>query len=73
MTVPTKLLRISVAEISVAFRATLIDRGGGTGAKRIMITHPERGEFIRRLTGWEFVEPGTLTLSTMRFHFHYPP
>jgi hypothetical protein len=47
---------------SITFRATLIDRGRGTGAKRIMNAHPERGEFIRRLTGWERVEPGTLTL-----------
>ena len=46
----------------VAFKGTLIDRGSGTGAKRIMDAHPERGEFIRRLTGWEQVEPGTLTL-----------
>jgi hypothetical protein len=46
----------------VAFKGTLIDRGRGTGAKRIMDAHPKRGEFIRRLTGWEQVEPGTLTL-----------
>jgi hypothetical protein len=50
---------------SITFRATLIDRGRGTGAKRIMNAHPERGEFIRRLTGWERVEPGTLTLSPL--------
>src|SRR5258707_9683669 len=48
--------------ISVVFKGTLIDRGKGTGAKRIMNAHPERGEYIRRLTGWERVEPGTLTL-----------
>jgi hypothetical protein len=47
---------------SIKFKATLIDRGKGTGAKRIMVSHPERREFIRRLTGWERVEPGTLTL-----------
>lgn len=47
---------------SVQFKATLIDRGRGTGAKRIMEAHPERAEFIRRLTGWERVEAGTLTL-----------
>lgn len=46
----------------VAFKGTLIDRGRGTGAKRIMDAHPKRGEFIRRLTGWEQVEAGTLTL-----------
>ncbi len=46
----------------VAFKGTLIDRGRGTGAKRIMDAHPKRGEFIQRLTGWEQVEPGTLTL-----------
>jgi hypothetical protein len=49
--------------MSVIFKGTLIDRGKGTGAKRIMSAHPERGEFIRRLTGWERVEPGTLTLN----------
>jgi hypothetical protein len=51
-----------VAPISLVLKGTLIDRGKGTGAKRIMNAHPERGEFIRRFTGWERVEPGTLTL-----------
>jgi hypothetical protein len=51
-----------LARLSIAFKGALIDRGKGTGAKRIMNAHPERGEFIRRLTAWEQVEPGTLTL-----------
>jgi hypothetical protein len=46
----------------VIFKGTLIDRGRGRGAKRIMEAHPERGEFIRLLTGWQRVEPGTLTI-----------
>jgi|SRR6185437_6914789 len=46
----------------VVCKGTLIDRGRGTGAKRIMDEHPERGEFIRRLTEWKQVESGTLTL-----------
>jgi hypothetical protein len=46
----------------IEFKAILIDRGKGTGAKRIMESHPERAEFIRQRTGWERVEAGTLTL-----------
>src|SRR6478672_9930737 len=51
-----------MGRISVQFEATLIDRGRGTGAKRIMEAHRERAEFIRRLTSWKRVEAGTLTL-----------
>ncbi len=47
----------------VEFEATLITRGGGTGAKRVMEQNPERSEFIKSVTGWERVEPGTLTVS----------
>lgn len=46
----------------VEFEATLITRGGGTGAKRLMEQNPERGDYIRSVTGWRHVEPGTLTL-----------
>lgn len=44
------------------FKAVLIDRGQGTGAKRVMEEHPERGEFIKGFTGWNRVQAGTLTL-----------
>jgi hypothetical protein len=32
----------------VAFTGTLIDRGSGTCANRVMDDRPERGEFIKR-------------------------
>ena len=47
---------------AVEFEATLRTRGGGTGARRVMLENPERGEFIKSFTGWNYVEPGTLTL-----------
>lgn len=47
---------------AASFNATLIDRGKGTGAKRFMEENPEIGEFIRSLTGWVKVIPGSLTL-----------
>ena len=47
---------------TVTFEATLITRGGGTGAKRVMEENPERVGFIRAITGWDKVEPGTLTM-----------
>lgn len=50
------------ARPTVEFEATLITRGGGIGAKRIMEQHLERGNFINSFTRWERVEPGTLTL-----------
>jgi len=47
---------------AIEFEATLITRGGGTGARRVMLENPERAEFIKSFTGWDHVEAGTLTL-----------
>ena len=46
----------------VHFRAILITRGGGAGAKRFMEEHPEREAFILTFAPWQRVESGSLTL-----------
>lgn len=46
----------------VTFEAVLITRGGGSGAKRVMLENPEISELIKSFTGWNQVKAGTLTL-----------
>jgi len=58
--------QMSTVSKRVTFVGTLITRGGGTGAKRVMLANPERAEFIKSFTGWSRVEPGTLTVDDAR-------
>ena len=53
---------MGIDTLIVTFEAILITRGGGTGAKRVMLENPEISEFIKGFTGWNRVEPGSLTM-----------
>ena len=47
---------------AVVFAGTLTSRGGEAGARRSLDENPEWQAFIRKISGWDRVEPGTLTL-----------
>lgn len=47
---------------AVAFRSSLTDPPGAVGEKEILSLNPQRREQILVLTGWTFLEPGSLNL-----------